>query len=47
MCGSRKFALEHISRDDIASLTHEAEDISGIKHITGLDLEEVEDILRN
>jgi glutamate synthase domain-containing protein 2 len=47
MCGSRKFTLEHVSRDDIASLTHEAEDISGIKHITGLDLEEVEDILRN
>ena len=47
MCGSRKFTLEHITRDDIASLTHEAEEISGIKHITELDKEEVEDILKN
>ena len=47
MCGSRKFTLEHVSRDDIASLTHEAEDISGIKHITELDKEEVEEILKN
>ncbi|RKZ00148.1 MAG: FMN-binding glutamate synthase family protein [Ignavibacteriae bacterium] len=47
MCGSRKFTLEHISRDDIASLTHEAEEISGIKYITELDKEEVEDILKN
>ncbi len=47
MCGSRKFSLEHISRDDITSLTHEAEEISGIKYITDLDKEEVEDILKN
>jgi hypothetical protein len=47
MCGSRKFALEHLSRDDIASLTHEAEEISGIQFITDLDKEEVEDILQN
>jgi len=47
MCGSRKFTLEHLSRDDIASLTHEAEDISGIKYITDLDKDEVEDILKN
>ena len=47
MCGSRKFTLEHISRDDIASLTHEVEEISGIKYITELDKEEVEDILKN
>jgi glutamate synthase domain-containing protein 2 len=47
MCGSRKFTLEHITRDDIASLTHEAEEISGIKHITELDKEEVNDILKN
>jgi len=47
MCGSRKFTLEYITRDDIASLTREAEEISGIKHITELDKEEVEDILKN
>jgi glutamate synthase domain-containing protein 2 len=45
MCGSRKFALEHISRDDLAALTHEAADISGIKYIMDVDQEEVEDIL--
>src|SRR3990172_783003 len=27
MAGSRKFTLAHISRDDIAALTHEAADI--------------------
>ena len=47
MCGSRKFTLEHISRDDIASLTHEAEEISGIKYITELDKEEVDEILKH
>ncbi|NNL21748.1 MAG: FMN-binding glutamate synthase family protein, partial [Ignavibacteriaceae bacterium] len=47
MCGSRKFTLEHVSRDDITSLTHAAEEISGIKYITELDKEEVNDILKN
>jgi len=47
MCGSRKFTLEHLSRNDIASLTHTAEEISGIPFITDLDKEEVEDILKN
>jgi len=45
MCGSRKFALEHISRDDLACLTHEAADISGIPFITEVDKAEVEEIL--
>jgi glutamate synthase domain-containing protein 2 len=45
MCGSRKFALEHISRDDLAALTHEAADISGIQYIMDADKEEVEGIL--
>jgi len=45
MAGSRKFALEHISRDDIAALTHEAADISGIRYIMDVDKEEVEEIL--
>lgn len=45
MCGSRKFALEHISRDDLAALTHEAADISGIKYMMAVDQEEVENIL--
>ncbi|MCJ7553848.1 MAG: glutamate synthase-related protein, partial [Ignavibacteriaceae bacterium] len=45
MNGSRKFSPEFISRDDIASLTKEAADISGIKYITEVDKEEVENIL--
>ena len=45
MCGNRKFALEYISRDDMASLTKEAADISGITYITDVDRKEVEEIL--
>jgi glutamate synthase domain-containing protein 2 len=45
MAGSRKFALEHISRDDIASLTCVAADISGIPYVMDLDRAEVEEIL--
>jgi glutamate synthase domain-containing protein 2 len=45
MAGSRKFALEHISRSDVSSITHEAADISGIKYIMDLDLEEAQEIL--
>ncbi|NIM12492.1 MAG: FMN-binding glutamate synthase family protein [Candidatus Aminicenantes bacterium] len=45
MCGSRKFALEHISRDDLACLTREAADISGINYIMDIDKSEAEEIL--
>jgi glutamate synthase domain-containing protein 2 len=45
MAGSRKFSLEHISRDDIAALTPEAAEISGIPHIMDLDKEEAAEIL--
>jgi glutamate synthase domain-containing protein 2 len=45
MCGSRKFALEYITRDDIASLTREAANISGISHVTELDRKEAEEII--
>jgi glutamate synthase domain-containing protein 2 len=45
MAGCRKFSLEYIDRDDIASLTREATEISGIKHVMDLDREEVNDIL--
>ena len=46
MAGSRKFSLEHISRDDIASLTHEATEISGIQYIMDVDKEAVEELLK-
>jgi len=45
MCGARKFALEHLSREDIAALTEEAARITGIKHIMEIDMEEAEKIL--
>ncbi len=45
MAGSRKFALEYITRDDIAALTKESAEISGIPYIMDLDKEEAEKIL--
>jgi hypothetical protein len=45
MTGNRKFALEHITRDDIASLTKDAASISGIPYVMDLDKEEVDKIL--
>ena len=41
MCGTRKFALDFITRDDIASLTREATEISGIQYIMECDKTEV------
>jgi glutamate synthase domain-containing protein 2 len=45
MCGSRKFDLSRIARDDIAALTHDSADISGISYITDVDKEEAQEIL--
>lgn len=45
MAGSRKFSLGHLSRGDLAALTSEASDISGIRYIMDLDKEEVDGIL--
>lgn len=47
MAGNRNFALEYISRNDIASLTRDAEAISGITFITEVDKEEVDEILKH
>jgi len=47
MCGSRKFAMEYITREDIAALTHEAAEISGIQYITDVGKDEVEKILNS
>ncbi|MEM4729091.1 MAG: FMN-binding glutamate synthase family protein [Thermoplasmata archaeon] len=46
MCGSRKFSLDYISRDDIAALTREAAEISGIRYVMDADREEAERILK-
>jgi len=45
MAGSRKFALEYITRDDIAALTPEAAEISGITYVMDVDKAEVDKIL--
>lgn len=45
MCGSRKFALEHLTRNDIVTLTREATEVTGIKYIMEADSEEAEQIL--
>jgi glutamate synthase domain-containing protein 2 len=46
MCGSRKFRLDLITRDDIAALTPDAARISGIDYVMDLDREEVDRILK-
>ncbi len=45
MAGNRKFTLEYITRDDIASLTREASTVSGIDYILDVDKKNVEEIL--
>ena len=47
MAGNRKFKLEYIARDDIAALTKDAANISGIPYVTDVDKEEVEKILNS
>ncbi|MFQ6041011.1 MAG: FMN-binding glutamate synthase family protein [Candidatus Poribacteria bacterium] len=44
MAGARKFALEHITRDDIVALTEEAAKVTGIDYIMDSDKEEIEKI---
>lgn len=46
MAGERKFTLDYITRDDIAALTKEASDISGLPYITEVDKVEVQKILK-
>jgi len=45
MAGARKFAVRYIDRDDIAALTREAAQISGISYVTEVDQDEAEKIL--
>ena len=45
MAGSRRFTLAHMSRHDLAALTHEAAEISGIPFIMDVDKEEAQQIL--
>ncbi len=45
MCGARKFTIDDIERDDLAALTRQAADISGIKYIMEVDKDEAEKML--
>jgi hypothetical protein len=45
MAGSRKFRTDLIAREDLAALTHEAADISGISFIMDVDKAEAAAIL--
>jgi len=47
MAGSRKFAVEFISRDDLAALTREAAEVSGIPYVTDIDRQETARILES
>jgi glutamate synthase domain-containing protein 2 len=45
MAGARKFALQHITRDDLCALTREAAEVSGISYVMETDKEEAKRIL--
>jgi hypothetical protein len=45
MAGARKFAVRYIDRSDIAALTREAAQISGIAYVTEVDQDEADKIL--
>jgi len=45
MAGTRKFALNYISRDDLMSLTREVAEVSGIPYLMEVDAEKVDKIL--
>jgi hypothetical protein len=45
MAGARKFALEHITRNDLMALTKDAAEISGIDYVMDADAKEVDEIL--
>ncbi|MCX6639970.1 MAG: FMN-binding glutamate synthase family protein [bacterium] len=45
MCGSRKFKMDYLSRDDLACLTHEAAEVTGLPYIMDLDRKEAIEIL--
>jgi len=44
MAGSRKFTTSHLSRNDLAALTREAAEISGIQYVMEADQDEVEQL---
>lgn len=45
MAGSRKFSMEHMTRDDLVALTPEASSVSGIPYVMDVDKAQIEQIL--
>ncbi len=45
MAGSRKFAVKHLERNDLVSLTRECADVTGIPYVMESDVEEAQRIL--
>ena len=45
MAGARKFSLEHMTRNDLISLTKEAAEVTGIPYVMDSDKEELDKIL--
>ena len=45
MAGARKFALQHMDRNDLVALTSDAAGISGIPYVMDSDAEEIDKIL--
>lgn len=46
MTGNRKSALQYIEQDDIAAITKDAAEVSGIPHVMDVDNDEVEKFLK-
>lgn len=47
MAGSRRFSLEYLRREDLAALTREAAQVSGIDYVMETDREEAEEIINS
>jgi hypothetical protein len=45
MAGSRKFSLDFLSREDLASLTRDAAEVTGLPHVMDVDSEVIDEIL--
>jgi hypothetical protein len=45
MAGSRKFSIEFLSRDDLAALTRDAAEVTGLPYVMDVDSQRVDEIL--
>jgi glutamate synthase domain-containing protein 2 len=45
MAGSRKFSMEFLSRDDLAALTRDAADVTGLPYVMDVDSPLIDEIL--